>query len=303
MIARRTALALPALALLPRAAGAQADWRAQVPELRFGMISVENERDAIARLQGFQAYMSRELGVPVRVFRGSDYAAVVEAMRSGHAELAYVGPAAYGLARRAMGDRVAPAFRYLDNEGMEGYHSVMVVRADSAFQRVEDLRNRSLGFADPNSTSGFQAPSWFLRRQGMDPTSFFSRTGFAGSHEQNVMAVINGTFDAAVVAYSNDRRNTFQRMAEKGMIRDGAVRVIWRSPLIPNGPIVMRTDLPPGFRRDAAAALAALPDRDAAAFRDMSSNARGLVPAKHEDYLDIIAILEENAARRRDRRS
>ena len=53
----------------------------------------------------------------------------------------------------------------------------------------------------------------------------------------------------------------------------------------------------------AAAAQAAQADRDAAALRAMSSNARGLVPAKHEDYLDIIAILEENAARRRDRRS
>lgn len=303
MFARRTALALPAALLLPRAAGAQAGWRAQVPELRFGMISVENERDAIARLQGFQAYMARELGIPVRIFRGSDYAAVVEAMRSGHAELVYLGPAAYGLARRAMGERVAPVFRYLDNEGMEGYHSVMVVRADSAFQRVEDLRGRSLGYADPNSTSGFQAPSWFLRRQGMDPAGFFGRTGFAGSHEQNVMAVINGTFDAAVVAYSNDQRNTFQRMAEKGMIPDGAVRVVWRSPLIPNGPVVLRMDLPEAFRRDVTAALAALPERDAQAFRDMSSNARGLVPAKHEDYLDIIAILDDNAAQRRARRS
>ncbi|WP_198375364.1 phosphate/phosphite/phosphonate ABC transporter substrate-binding protein [Neoroseomonas rubea] len=303
MIARRSALALPALALLPRPAAAQADWRASLREVRYGMISVENERDAIARLQGVQAYMARELRVPFRVFRGSDYAAVVEAMRSGHAELAYLGPASYGLARRVMGERVAPIFRYLDNEGMEGYHSVMLVKADSPFRRLEDLRGRSLGFSDPNSTSGFQVPGWFLRRQGMDPATFFARTGFAGSHEQNVMAVINGTFDAAVVAYSNERRNTFQRMVEKGMIPDGQVRVVWTSPLIPNSPIVLRMDLPEAFRRDVTEAFAALPERDAQAFRDMSSDARGLVPAKHEDYLDIMAILEENAARRRERRS
>ena len=303
MIRRRAALALPALALSPRAASAQADWRSSLREVRFGMISVENERDAIARLQGFSSYMTEALGVPFRVFRGSDYAAVVEALRSGHAELAYLGPAAYGLARRLMGERIVPVFRYLDNAGMEGYHSAMIVKADSPFQRVEDLRGRSLGFSDPNSTSGFQVPSWFLRRQGMDPATFFSRTGFAGSHEQNVIAVINGTYDAAVVAYSNEERNTFQRMAEKGMIPAGAVRVIWRSPLIPNSPIVIRTDLPEAFRRDAVAALAAMPERAPEAFRQMSSNARGLAPARHEDYLDIMAILEENAQRRRERRS
>lgn len=97
------------------------------------MISVENERDAIARLQGLQAYMSRELRTNFRVFRGSDYAAVVEAMRAGHSELGYLGPASYGLARRVMGERIAPIFRYIDNEGLEGYHSVMLVKADSPF--------------------------------------------------------------------------------------------------------------------------------------------------------------------------
>ena len=303
MLKRRTALMLPGLALMASKAEAQVDWRQQVTEIRFGMISVENERDAIARLQGLQSYMTRELRTPFRVFRGSDYAAVVEAMRAGHSELAYLGPASYGLARRVMGERVAPTFRYIDNEGMEGYYSAMIVKADSPIRRLEDMRGKTLGFSDPNSTSGFQVPGWFLRRQGMDPATYFSRTGFTGSHEQGVMAVINGTFDAAVLAYSNERRNTFQRMVEKGMIPEGAVRVIWKSPLIPNSPIVLRMDLPEGFRREVIAALTALPDRDPQAFRDMSSGARGMAPAKHEDYLDIVAILEENAARRRERRS
>ena len=117
------------------------------------------------------------------------------------------------------------------------------------------------------------------------------------------MAVINGTFDAAVLAYSNESRNTFQRMVEKRMIPDGSVRVIWKSPLIPNAPTVLRMDTPETFRREAIAAFATLPERDPQAFREMSSGARGLVLAKHEDYLDIMAILEENAARRRERRS
>ena len=303
MFDRRTALMLSGLPLLATKAQAQGDWRQQIREVRFGMISVENERDAIARLQGLQTYMARELRAPFRVFRGSDYAAVVEAMRAGHSEIAYLGPASYGLARRVMGERIAPIFRYIDNEGMEGYYSAMIVKADSPIRPLADMRGKTLGFSDPNSTSGFQVPGWFLRRQGMDPATFFSRTGFTGSHEQGVMAVINGTFDAAVLAYSNERRNTFQRMVEKGMIPDGAVRVIWTSPLIPNSPIVMRMDLPVALREEAVAAFAALPERDPQAVRDMSSNARGIAPAKHEDYLDIVAILEDNAARRRERRS
>jgi phosphonate transport system substrate-binding protein len=179
----------------------------------------------------------------------------------------------------------------------------MIVKADSPVQGLEDMRGRMLAFTDANSTSGFQVPGWFLRRQGMDPATFFSCTGFSGSHEQSVIAVINGTYDAAVVAYSNEERNTFQHMVEKGMIPAGSVRVVWRSPLIPNSPIVIRTDLPESFRREAVAAFAAMPERAPEAFAQMSSNARGLAPANHEDYLDIMAIIEENARRRRERRS
>lgn len=303
MLHRRTALALPLLAL-PMLARAQAPaWRSDVPEIRFGMISVENERDAINRLDGMQTWFAQRLGAPVKVFRGTDYAGVVEALRSGHAEIAYLGPASYALARRVMGEKIAPIFRYLDNQGMEGYHSAVIVKADSPYRSLEDLRGKSIGWADPNSTSGFQVPTHFLRKAGMDPATHFSRTGFAGSHEQNVMAVLNGTFDCGAVAYSNEARNTFQRMEEKGMIPAGQIRQVWLSPLIPNSPLVLRTDLPEALRQDIRQAFADFPTAAPEAFRAMSSGARGLVPAKHEDYLDIVAIIEENAAGRRQRRS
>lgn len=307
MLTRRTtALALPTLLLggtaIATRARAQADWRATTPEVRFGMISVENERDAIARLQGLQAYMTERLGVPFRVFRGTDYAGVVEALRAGQAEYAYLGPASYVLARRVMGERIAPMFRYLDNAGMDGYYSVVVVKADSPFQSIADLRGKSIGWADPNSTSGFQFPSYFLRKEGFDPAQHFARTGFTGSHEQGIIAVVNGTYDAAATSYSNEDRNTFQRMAEKGMIPAGSVRVVWRSPLIPNSPLVGRTDLPEGLRTAFREAMAALPEADPQAFREMSSGARGLAPAEHEDYTDVIAVVEENQASRRQQR-
>lgn len=301
-LSRRLALAgLPLAALATAARPLRA--QGTPAELRFGMISVENERDAIARLQGFQAYLTQRMGMPVRVFRGTDYAAVVEALRAGHAEFAYLGPASYALARRVMGERIAPIFRYVDNQGLQGYHSVVIVKADGPYRAVADLKGRSIGWADPNSTSGFQFPSYFLRKQGFDPATHFARTGFAGSHEQNVIAVLNGTFDCGAIAYSNERRNTFQRMEEKGMIPAGQIRVIWTSPLIPNSPVVLRQDLPEALKTRLTEALAAMPEADAEAFRAMSSGARGLAPAKHEDYLDVVAVVEENQQARRQRRS
>jgi phosphonate transport system substrate-binding protein len=297
---RRRAL-LASAGLLAAPALAQADWRAQFRELRLGISSAENERDAIARQAPFQEYIQRELGVPLRVFRATDYAGVIEAMRSSNVEFARIGPANYALARRVMGERVIPFARDIDQEDGTGYYSIVFVKADSAFQRIEDLRGRSFAFADPNSTSGFAFPAYFLRRAGFEPNSFFGRTGFSGSHEQSVIAVLNGTFDAAATFWSNEQRGNIQRMIEKGMIAAGTTRIIWTSPLIPNSPWVMRADLPEGLRRDWTQAVFAMPQKDPAAFRVAASGAKGVVPTRHEDYLDVIAVVEENLARRRQR--
>lgn len=286
---------------LARAQTARA-WRTQVPEIRYGMISVENERDAIARLQGMAAYLRQALDTPVRAFRGSDYAGVVEALRSGHAEFAYLGPASYALAYRLMGEKIAPFARAIDNQGMEGYFSTVIVKADSPIRAMADLRGKTMAWVDANSTSGFQFPSYFLRKDGMDPAGFFSRTGFAGSHENVVIAVLNGQYDCGAVSFSNEARNTFQRMEEKGMIPPGSIRAVWRTPLIPNSPFVGRTDLPGGLGEAFVAAMMAMPQANPQAFAEMTSNARGLAPARHADYLDVIAVTEENSALRRQQR-
>jgi len=302
MIRRRTTLLAPlGLLAAPAIAAAQTGWRAQFREIRLGISSAENERDAIQRQQPFQDYVQRALGVPLRVFRATDYAGVVEAMRSSQIEFARIGPANYALAHRVMGNRVIPFARDRDNEGETGYYSIAFVKADSPFRRIEDLRGRSFAFADPNSTSGFAFPSYFLRRAGFDPATFFGRTGFSGSHEQSVIAVLNGTFDAGATFWSNARRGNIQRMEEKGMIQPGSTRIVWTSPQIPNSPWVMRADLPEDLRRDWAAAVFAMPERDPAAFAVAASGATGVVPTRHEDYLDVIAVVEENLARRRQR--
>ena len=304
MIRRRVTLLAPlGLLAAPAIGHAQAGWRAQFREIRYGIISSENERDAIARLQGFAAHAERRLGVPMRVTRGTDYAAVVEALRSNQLEFAHLGPAAYALARRSMGERVAPLLRQRGHDGAEGYFSVIFVRADSPFRALADLRGRSFAFADPNSASGFAAPSYFLRKEGVEPARFFSRTGFSGNHEQSVIAVLNGTFDAAATFWNNEASGNIQRMVEKGMIQPGTTRIIWTSPLIPNSPTVTRAEVPADLRRDFIAMMQAMPQEAPEVMRQLSSNTAGFALARHEDYADVIAMTEQNQAQRRERRS
>lgn len=295
----RRSILLAAAVLSLSAAPAAADWRAEFRELRFGITSAENESDALPRWDSFAQYVQRKLGVRVTVHRGSDYAAVVEALHSRRIEFARMGPAAYARAVQLMGENIVPIARDMDLDGAVGYRSVVVVRADSPARTIDDLKGRSLAFADPNSASGFQAPTFFLTEQGKAPASFFGRTGFAGNHETALLAVVNRQFDAAATWWNNEARSNITRMEEKKMIETGAVRVVWTSPLIPNSPWVARR-LPADLVKAYTDALLALPVEAPDVWnRLVDGKMLKTVPAAREDYLDMLRMIEQTQRQRR----
>jgi phosphonate transport system substrate-binding protein len=298
--ARRTVAAvLMALAIVSPALAQ--DWREQFPEISIGISSGENETDAIARNEPYAAYLSEKLGVPVKIVRGTDYAAVIEAMRAGQVQFASIGPANYALAHKVMGDLVAPIAVNLDKEGAKGYYSVIAVRADSPYQSIEDIKGVSFAFADPNSTSGYAVPSYYLSTVlGTSADEYFGEVAFSGGHEQSVIALVNGTFEAVATHQTNDTAGNIPRMVEKGMIPAGSTRVIWTSPLIPNSPVVIRTDLPEELKKAFTEAVFSFPEEDPEGYAALTSgDSVGRVPATHEDYVDVIAITEYNAQQRR----
>ena len=296
---RGLAAALVSLALVSPVMAQE--WKAEFPELTIGISSGENETDAIARTQPYADYLSRELGVPVNIVRGTDYAAVIEAMRSGHVQFASVGPAAYALARKVMGEDIAPVAVTLDQDGNLGYYSVIAVRADSPYQTLEDLKGKSFAFADPNSTSGYAVPSYYLATElNTSADEYFSEVAFSGGHEQSVMALVNGTFEAVATHWRNETAGNIQTMEKKGLIPAGSTRIIWKSPVIPNTPVMILTTLPQELQDAFKTALMAFPEKDPEGFATYSNGtSSGYVEAKHEDYLDVVAITEFNAAERR----
>lgn len=301
MIDRRLLLAGSASSLVMPAL-AQQDWRRTVTEIRFGVSSAENEAAAIARNQPVVDYLAKKLGVPVKLYRVSDYAGLVEAMRADQLEFARFGPAVYSLGRRVLGDKLQPLFRDVDNNGQEGYYSVVLVRADSPYRAIADLKGRSFAFADPNSTSGFAFPAYFLRKQGFDPQAHFGGTVFSGGHDNSVLALVRGQFDGVATYQVNENSGVVQRLTLRGMIPAGATRVIWTSPLIPASPFSTRANLPQALKDAFVAAMLAMKDDTPEVFRTFTDGqVSRYAPAKHEDYLDVIAVTEELEARRKQR--
>mgnify|MGYP005850176809 CR=1 FL=1 len=281
-------------------AGAAAPGDAMPARLVFSVVSEENQSDRQARFELFREYLEERLGVPVELHLATDYAGTIEAMKASKVDLAFLGPAAYASAWEVTGGNVEPLLTYVDNEGGQGYHSVVAVAAGSPFTTLEDLRGKSMAFPDPNSASGYLVPAYHFRRMGIDIAEYFSRTGFSGNHENGILAVLSGDYDAATTFWNNEQMGNIQRMEEKGMIPAGSTRLVWKSPLIPNEAWTIRKDLPTVVRESVLEALAGMREQAPEAWERLTDGkVREYIPATHAMYEDTILMRQENLKERR----
>ena len=268
--------------------------------LKIGVSATESDADAIKRYEPLRAHLEKKLGRKVELRTATDYSTVIEALKSKQVDVAYFGAAAYAKAWLVTKGGVKPLLGTLDEGGSSGYHSIIVVPSASPARRIEDLRGKSLAFADPNSTSGYLAPSFFLTEAGYEPRKFFSKTGFGGSHEMSLMAMVNGTYDAAATWFYSETRTNPLRMEGKGIIPKGSTRIIWKSPRMPSSPWTVRTDSPEAFNKRFAEILMAFPTEDPAGFQYQSAQREsGYGPVTHADYEPVIRMMEANLKQRK----
>ena len=150
----------------------------------------------------------------------------------------------------------------------------MVARKDSGITDLAGLKGKKLGFADADSTSGYLVPLVSLPEQlGMPVKEYFSETGFGGGHENLVLEVVKGTFDAGTTFGSGVGEfkdgytsGNLRKMVDKGIVNMDELVELWRSPLIPNGPIVVRTDLDADMKAKFKQFMVELPKSDPACF-------------------------------------
>jgi phosphonate transport system substrate-binding protein len=137
----------------------------------------------------------------------------------------------------------ADEYQMVNADGSKGYFSHLIVHRDSPFKSLDDVlkngKTLSFGNGDPNSTSGFLVPSYYVFAVNrLEPKAVF-KTVRNANHETNALAVANKQVDVA----TNNSEN-LEKIQERFPDKFLAIRVVWTSPLIPLDPLVMRKDLP-----------------------------------------------------------
>lgn len=295
----RTAAAAAAVAAVAMSAAVATPAAAQgIEEFRIGILGGENANDRLRSNECVRAKTEDLLGVETKLFAPADYNGVIEGLLGGTIDLAWLGASGYAAVYLENPDAVEPVLVKINTDGSYGYHSIGFARAESGVTSLEDMEGKVFAFGDPNSTSGYLIPSVEIPELGysMEPGDYFGDVVFAGGHEQTIVGVYNGDYDAGVswadgLGAWEDGYNSgaFRKAVDSGLVDMTEMVEIWRSKVIPEGPIVLRKDLPSDVKMKMVGLLASLESMDPeCAYGFMAGEIKGIAPIDHSAYVSVI---------------
>jgi phosphonate transport system substrate-binding protein len=237
-------ITLHALVVAAAALGA-AVATASAQEINFGIIATDSASAQRERWEPFFRDMEKKTGLKITSFYAPDYAGVIEAMRFNKIQVAWYGnKSAMEAVDRANGE-VFAQLMYAD--GSFGYHGLLITHRDSPYKTLDDVlknsKNINFGIGDPNSTSGFLVPTFYVfAKNNIDHRTAF-KTVRNASHGANIQAVLAKQLDVAT-----NNTEDMGKLEATQPERFKELRVLWQSPLIPSDPFVWRKDLDPAVK-------------------------------------------------------
>ncbi len=277
-----------------------------IKEFNIGVLGGENAQDRMTANACLQKYAEEALGVPVKLFTPADYDGVIQGLLGGTLDAASLGASSYAKIYLSDPEAVEPVLVKANLDGSTTYHSIGFARTDSGITSLADMKGKSFGFGDPNSTSGYLIPLVEIPTEGFSMKSgeYFGEIKFTGGHEQTIIAVQNGDV-AAGVTWADaqgdwaDGYNSgaLRKAADAGLVDMNQIVEIWKSKPIPEGPFVVRKALPADVKTKFTALLAELGEKDQECLYGVASGeTAGFKPVTHDAYNTIIDVRKAELA-------
>lgn len=198
--------------------------------------STDESADARA---GLAADLEAALGIKVEEIQASDYSAIIEALRTGQADAAYIGALAIAYASDRA-DAIPIAMKAPDGERSQAvYHSLLITSSSNEdINTIEDIKGKTIAFVDPESTSGNLFPTYEIIKAFSEENltsddlhtngKFFEASSYSGKHQAGLQAVIKGDVD--VVPISDQ---ILQSEINNGNAKESDIKIIHESEAIP----------------------------------------------------------------------
>lgn len=198
---------------------------------------------------GLAKELKEYLGCEVEEIQASDYNAIIEALRTGKADMAYMGANAIALGYERA-DIIPIVMKAEDGDPEKAvYRSLLITSAtNDDINTIEDIKGCTIAFVDPDSTSGNLVPSseiiiaFASENLDMDKLhtngSFFEAASYSGSHQAGLQAVVRGDVD--VVPISNQ---ILASEIANGNVKESDIKIVHESGTIPAEAMVISKDV------------------------------------------------------------
>lgn len=239
--------------------------------------------------------LGKVINMEVKEIQASDYTAIIEALRTGKADMAYMGALAVAMGAERAG--VTPIVMKDPNgdKAQAVYHSVFVTQKDnSEINSIKDFKGKTIAFVDPDSTSGNLVPTSEIMKAFPDlhltnekihtNGEFFEAVSFSGKHQAGLQAVIRGDVD--IVPISD------QIMASEfknGNADENAVKVVHSSAAIPAEAMVVSKTVNEDLKKTLTKFLVEYNNKDYFDKVIKKADAR-FVECSMEDYQPIVEL-------------
>ncbi len=268
-----------------------------ISEFRIGILGGENQNDRLRSHSCVKDAAENTLGVKTELFAPADYNGVIEGLLGGNLDMAWLGASGYAKAYLENSEAVEPVLVPVNPDGTTGYYSIGFARVDSDIKSLDDMKSKVFAFGDPNSTSGYLIPSIEIPQAGysMEDGEYFEKIVFSGGHEQTIVGVYNGDYTAGVTwadgqgewedGYNN---GALRKAVDSGLVDMTEMQEIWRSNIIPNGPVVVRKDLPADVKGKVSDLIMKNLDQECL-YGLFSGEVQGAIPTDHDFYASVVA--------------
>lgn len=244
-------------------------------KIRIGRIPYVSLKKMMAQTVPLLGFLKKETKAKeVRIFSSSQgYSSIIDALTRGNIDFAWISATAY--------------LRYRDTNHLlpvaktkfgstTSYRGVLIAKAKGKVQGIEDLRGSTIGFVDPESTSGYLYPLYLLRKLGVNPHKD-SEVRFMGKHDLVLQAVLAGKIDAGVCL--EDTLKSIHPAMKNLLI------VLAKTPEIHSDVIICRQDCPKNLRETFLNALLKVKP-------ELTPEKMTFLPAKNEDFDSVAAVME-----------
>ena len=246
-------------------------------------IAIVPHRSNLGNEQAYNTFFSEladATGIGFAWLGSKTYDDVINKLKTGEADIGYVGPFAYVVAQDSFGVKIL--CRTVSEGKEEFYRSIIVTRKDSGIKRLEELKGKSFSFTDPKSTSGYLFPLAQLMASGVAQQDF-SQVTFVKRHVNSLLAVYKGHVDAGATSIT---------AFDKIDINRDEVLILWQSEPIYRGLWIARKDLPDRqFTKVQQAMLQISASANSPAiFKDLTT--KGFVMGQDSDYDNVREVIK-----------